>query len=577
MPQRGSAQVDFQSSCRITAMTRSRLPSIALTAIMLLTPAAVAHAQQKRDSVEARRKAVSAQARFEFVRRVNLPLEYSGGTDCDARVGRFCQYNNADDTVEARKPRVISRARATLIASLDQLQKKSPRDGWITGQRVRYLIEAKNDTAALRVARECQAAAWWCNALEGLALHELREIPAADSAFNRALATMPAAEKCRWTDVTPLLDPAFRSRFKKVGCGKNENIAERLWWLADPFWSQPGNDRRTEHYARHTMAKIQEPARNAYNISWANDLREMVVRYGWARYWTRGHASALSRNDAPVSGHEATPNYHFVPVSLTTDTVPKVKFDIDLDESSERYSSVIAKRVFEIQPQVAVFRRGDSAKVVVAYDVALRRELDSIPVWGSLALAPDENSPIVSSLDSADRKGALSVMVTPRSYVVSLEAIDTVAHRGAAWSRSVLQITPLKPGDVAVSDPLLFDPDDSEIGDLEAAMRRALGSNTIKRGKVGLYWEIYGLSQSDSARPISLTLTRINQSALRKLGESIGLASHASPLKIQWNQFASGSIASRSIGLDLSQIPRGRYLLRIEAGTASSTREVTID
>ena len=544
---------------------------------MLLTPAAMAHAQQKRDSVEARRKAVSAQARFEFVRRVNLPIEYSGGGKCDARIGRFCQYNTPDDTIEARKPRVISRARATLISSLDQLQAKSPHDGWITGQRVRYLIEAENDTAALRVARECQAAAWWCNALQGLALHELRNISAADSAFNRALHSMPASEKCRWTDVTPLLDPALRSRFKKVGCGKNEKVAERVWWLADPFWSQPGNDRRTEHYARHTMAKIQEPARNAYNISWANDLREMVVRYGWARYWTRGNASAISPNDAPVSGHEATPNYHFIPVSLTTDTVPKVKFDIDLDESAERYSSVIAKRVFEIQPQVAVFRRGDSVKVVVAYNAGLRRELDSIPVSGALALARDENSPITLSSDTASREGALSAMVAPRPHVISLEVVDTVAHRGAAWSRSVLSITPLEPGEVAVSDPLLFDPDDTEIGDLEAAMHRALGSNTVKRGKVGLYWEIYGLSQSDSARPISLTLTRINQSALRKLGESIGLASHISPLRIQWNQFASGAVASRALALDLTQIPRGRYLLRIDAGTASSSREIVID
>ena len=558
-------------------MRRAEFTSIALIAFALLLPAESPHAQQKRDSVEARRKAVSAQARFEFVRRVNLPLEYSGGGDCDARVGRFCQYNTPDDTVEARKPRVISRARETLIASLDQLQSKSPRDGWITGQRVRYLIEAENDSAALRVARECQAAQWWCSALEGLALHELRDIPAADTAFNRALATMPATEKCRWTDVTPLLDPALRSRFKKVGCGKNEVVAERLWWLADPFWSQPGNDRRTEHYARHTMAKIQEPSRTAYNISWANDLREMVVRYGWARYWTRGHASAISPNDAPVSGHEATPNYHFVPVSLTTDTVPKVTFDLDLDESAERYSSVLAKRVFEIQPQVAVFRRGDSAKVVVAYDVSLRRELDSIPLWGALALALNEHSPIIASTDTAEIQGAMTAMVLPQPYVLSLEVIDTVAHRGAAWSRSVLSIKQFQPGEIAISDALLYDPGDSEIGDLESAMRTALGSNTVKRGKVGLYWEMYGLAQSDSTRPISLTLTRINQGTLRKLSESIGLTSRMSPLKIQWNQFAAGMIASRSIALDLTQIPRGRYLLRIEAGTASSSKEIVID
>ncbi|HEX6576138.1 MAG TPA: hypothetical protein VF042_14315, partial [Gemmatimonadaceae bacterium] len=224
-----------------------------------------------------------------------------------------------------------------------------------------------------------------------------------------------------------------------------------------------------------------------------------------------------------------------------------------------------------------VFRRGDSAKVVVAYDVALRKELDSITVWGALALAPDEHSPVISSTDSAERRGAMSVMVLPQPHVVSLEVIDTVAHRGAAWSRSVVSITPLKPGEIAISDPLLYDPGEEEIGDLESAMRTAVGSNTIKRGKIGLYWEMYGLAQSDSTRPISLTLTRINQGALRKLGESMGLTSRMSPLKIQWNQFATGMIASRSIALDLTQIPRGRYLLRIDAGGAATSKEIVID
>jgi hypothetical protein len=157
--------------------------------------------------------------------------------------------------------------------------------------------------------------------------------------------------------MTPILDYSLRGKYKRVGCGTNEKIAERLWWLADPFWSVPGNDRRTEHFARHTMSKIQEPARNAYNISWSSDLREMVVRYGWARFWTREPGTIYDPQNGPVSGHEATPNYHFVPVSLSTDTTVAVKFDLDLDGSAERYSPVIARRVFEIDPQVAVFRR----------------------------------------------------------------------------------------------------------------------------------------------------------------------------------------------------------------------------
>jgi hypothetical protein len=549
-------------------------------AILLLVPfATVAEAQYaKRDSVEARRKASGAQARFEIVRRANLPRSNAGSNgQCDARIGRFCQWNNDDDTVEAKQPRVIKRAREALVASLDSQAKKSPRDGWITGQRVRYLIEARNDTAALRVARECQAVEWWCAALEGLALHENGDGVGADSAFSRALRTMPAAERCKWTDMTPLLDPALRSRFKKVGCGKNEKVAERLWWLADPFWSLEGNERRNEHYARHTMAKIEEPARNTFNMSWSSDLREMIVRYGWARYWTREPGTYAEPQNGPISGHEATPNYHFVPVSLSADTMAtSFKFDLDLNSSSERYSPVMARRVFEIEPQVALFRRGDSTRVVVAYDVNGRKNLDSMSFAGGLALAPDEKTPPTLSADSAGRKGALSAVVESKPHVMSLEVIDSVHRRGAAWKRLVLNMRPRRPEEIALSDPLLFEPTDSTVGDLETAMKVALGSNVVKRGKVGIYWETYGLSQSDSTQPVSLTLTRIQVGALRRLGEQIGLASRMSPLKIQWNQVNGSTIAYRAVVLDLSLIPAGKYELTIQTTSAVNTRTIEL-
>lgn len=547
----------------------------ALTLFVLL--ASAVQAQPKKDSVEARRKATGAQARFEMVRRSNLPLSYAGsGGQCDAHIGRFCQWNNDEDTVEAKQPRVIKRARAALVASLDSQAKRSPRDGWITGQRVRYLIEARNDSAALRVARECQAQEWWCAALEGLALHENGNGTGADSAFAHALRTMPASERCRWTDMTPLLDPALRSRFKKVGCGKNEKVAERLWWLADPFWSLDGNERRNEHYARHTMAKIEEPARNTFNLSWSNDLREMIVRYGWSRYWTRGPGTYAEPQKGAISGHEATPNYHFVPVSLSSDTMASVKFDLDLNSSAERYSPVMARRVFEIEPQVALFRRGDSTRVVVAYDVSVRKELDSMNVNGALALARDEITPPVLSTDTARRKGALSALVESKPHVMSLEVIDSASRRAAAWKRSVVKLRPRRPDEIALSDPLLFEATDSAVGDLESAMKFALGSNTVRRGKVGIYWETYGLAQSDSTQAVSLTLTRVQQSALRRLGESIGLASRMSPLRIQWNQVNGSTIAYRAVVLDLSLVPPGKYELTIQTSSAVNTRTIEI-
>jgi hypothetical protein len=107
-------------------------------------------------------------------------------------------------------------------------------------------------------------------------------------------------------------------------------------------------------------------------------------------------------------------------------------------------------------------------------------------------------------------------------------------------------------------------------------MKFALGSNVVKRGKVGIYWETYGLSQSDSTQPVSLTLSRIQVGALRRLGEQIGLASRMSPLKIQWNQVNGSTIAYRAVVLDLSLIPAGKYELTIQTSSAVNTRTIEV-
>ena len=190
-------------------------------------------AQQPADSIAAHKKAVRAQSDFELYRRRSLPVRAVDAAlhNCDARIGRFCQWNSVDDTVPPGEPRGIGKGRDVLLKSLENLATRAPRDGWITGQRVRYLLESGDDSAAVAVARSCSATEWWCAALLGLALHESRQGLAADSAFGHALATMPADERCRWTDMTPVLNAAQRKRFGPVGCGNNEQLASRLWWL----------------------------------------------------------------------------------------------------------------------------------------------------------------------------------------------------------------------------------------------------------------------------------------------------------------------------------------------------------
>ncbi len=564
----------------MTSFSLVHFQSVAAAALFFISPAP--SLQQNADVVAAHRKAVRAQSDFELYRRQSLPVREIDARqhECDARIGRFCQWNAVDDTIPPAEPRGIRKARAALLKTLDGLAVRAPNDGWIAGQRVRYLLESNNDSAAIAVARSCTAHEWWCAALLGLSLHEGRQGLAADSAFAHALATMPADERCKWTDMSLVLNAAQRKRLGNVGCGQNEDLAARLWWLSDPFLAIPGNERQAEHYSRHTMVLILQPTKIVYNLRWADDLREMVVRYGWARYWTRGPGSVLDAFGGAVSGHEATPNYHFVPASWRVDSLPSIAFDLGQQRSAERYAPEIAERLKELDPQIAAFRRGDSVEVVAAFDVTHDSDLDSAGVSSSLVLAADEKTP-AAVVSMAGPKGALSLRADARPQMLSLEIVRPDVRR-AGWKRAGIWLAPKPEGALALSDVLMFEPGTAEVRELSQALPTALGSNIAPRAKLGIYWEVYGLAKADSALPMSLTLTRIDQGPLERLGQAIGVSPRVNPLSISWRENPSlGSITTRSVILDLSLIPRGKYSLRVEAtpssqAPASTTRIIEI-
>ena len=547
----------------------------AVLALCLASPAALAQAPTlstsltgqtpSRDSAEARRRALRAQTRFEQVRRYNLPQRYTEASQvCDARIGRFCQWNEEDPN-PPKEPNPIREAREVLIKTLDAESARSPGDDWIAGQRIRYLLEAGHDSAAIRAADECGGTPWWCDALRGLALHEAGANAASDSAFGKALAEMPERERCRWTDISVLLDDRQRKRYGKVGCGRREALAARLWWLADPFLAVPGNDRQSEHYARHAMSRILDGTRAGYDTKWGDDLRELVVRYGWSRYWTVSPGSSLDTRQGTISGHEASPNYHFFPASLKIDSAVSIgdsTWSLRDRYSPERYAPGMARLVSELEPQIALFRRGDSVQVVAAYDVSRDTAFAGATVQSALVLARDErDQPLVSELKLS--RGSHSVIVDAAPRVLSVETWSPDKKRGARLRRG-LWLPRRAPNTIAVSDILLFEAS-PDVSDLASILPHALGTPTVAGDrKLGIYWEAYGLARPDSALPVSLTLTRM-EGGLRRLAEAIGLGKRSSPLSIAWRETPSmGGIATRSVVLDLSLIPRGRYKLKLE-------------
>ena len=166
----------------------------------------------REDSIRAHRAARTRQAAFERTRRHNLPWAWGGGSgECDERIGRFCLTYSDDDAEEWEPPdeaEVIVRSRERLLGELASAAAEIPGDRWVTGQRVRYLVEAQRYEEARAAAEACAAEAWWCDALRGYAAHYAGDAGAADSAFSSMLGAMPEETRAEWTDLSVILDIA---------------------------------------------------------------------------------------------------------------------------------------------------------------------------------------------------------------------------------------------------------------------------------------------------------------------------------------------------------------------------------
>jgi len=550
-----------------------------------------APAAQLPDSQHILRSARAAQAAFESIRRHNLPQEPGhGGSDCDERIGRFCYwYDDDDETVQPPPPEsgTITRARDRLLAALDTAAAAVPGDEWIAGQRVRYLLQSGRPAEALGAARTCGAAPWWCEALAGLALHVAGEYGPADSAYRAALDAMPADERCRWSDVSSLLDGALARRYRRLPCDERGAFERRLWWLAQPLYSLPGNDRRTEHLARVTMARIEVDARSTYGVFWGDDLRELTLRYGWPTYWTRSEPATLSGlADPPISGHEPQPAFHFLPDGAAFDdpgsATPQV-WDVRAPRARERYAPRYATAFAPLEQKVSLFPRRDSCLVVAAYDVGADTLFSHDSLQAALVLARDERTvPVIERRPDAR---ASDVIVAKADCAPQLVSVELVAPARRHVARARYGVRP--PGDPAaglsLSDILLFDPPDSLPTQLAAALPYVRGSTVVdSRSRLGLFWEIAGLDSGEVVTT-EVTVQPVRTGWLRKAAESLRLAGRRASVRLEWREVPErhGSMAGRALALDLSGLSPGPYRIELvvrgpRGQRASVARDITV-
>lgn len=567
-----------------------------------------------RDSLRILDQARNAQFRFETFRRMNLPLHSPPADhECEVVVGRMCYWNDDErhgdgeaDTIIVEPSRIFE-ARRKLVDRLDRLSAQSRADPWISGQRVRYMIEGGEDSAAVVAARECWSDKWWCNALLGFALHNAGSYAESEAAYDSALAQMPRDIRCRWTDISLLLEDDARESYQRLPCEQRAETERHFWMLARPSYVVGGNDRRTEHFSRVLLAELSSNATNPYGMRWGDDMRELLIRYG-APLW---YVSVMGRTfyeKSSTTGHERQPAYHFA-ANFDGDSA---NWNLRAPRARERYAPRYMDRVTDLDAQFVMLKRGDSAIVIAIY-------ADSVPTAETTLGVLGDSGAIVVRTDTSGIR-VRSARTAWKGVMAAIEQYDPTTHRDA---RARTWIAPPQRADGApeLSTLLLFAGDSTAASTLGEVLPRALTANELRDSrKLGIYWEMYGGAEAalptagDSAVPrgstvrrdsvapvdtaaahlapttaahaasattndagpdVTITVTRTDGGALRWLSQALRITRRDSPISVQWHDTPlRNGVSARSVVLDLAQLPAGRYLVTLAAGNDSVQRTV---
>ncbi len=547
----------------------SAVPAASAQSRAAAAPLSADALRQQRDSLRVLREARAAQAEFERARFRHMPwtFEHGVGGSCDERIGRFC-FTNDDSDVNWKPPPEkpeVKAARERLLDALDDAAAAHPGDGWVAGQRVRYRVEAGRAEAALASARECRAEGWWCRALEGMALHASGDAAGAEAAFAAALGAMPERERRRWGDLSPFFVGDDLRAWRRARGAARDSLARRIWWLADPLWMDAGNDRRSEHHYRLVMDRVQERAESAETLSWGDDLREILLRYGWPVGWERLRQRVGQVGRPSVLSHYAPRSWDFLPPLRVLSRPSALKEgDWRLGEKTARtlHAPPYATAFRPLEHQVAAFRRGASSVVVAAW------EMDSVPrvepVEAGLVLMRHEASPASVARGSfVGPRGVLRVETAPGPAVLSLEARAPGIRRVA---RARYGVPLAATAGVSVSDVLLLEDGGSLPETLDDAVSRARASDRVRPGeRLGLFWEVYGLPARPDTVAVSVSVVpRRVGGAARRAAERVGLVSPGVPVRMGWREETEGGgVLARSIGVALPRLAPGEYLLEV--------------
>ena len=524
---------------------------------------------------------------------------------------RMDETSRPDAMLEAKWYQQTVNARQALLAQLDSAAAQYPNDGWITGQRVRLRMDGGQTEDALRAASTCRADVAFCTALQGYVEYGLGHVQVADALFLRAAAAMSDSARCEWTSIQLLLSRDARAQYEKLTCVQRDSVNRAAWWLGDPMYTEPGNERRAEHFARVVRTQLNFVLNR--NERWdlrdargGDAIRVVYLRYGWPSATIYGGPSVDASHDGWLAAY-ATPPYSAPEYSTdrvsTLPTLEAMQSPLTVQDSdfvlttprgsplslwwpSEHFRRPLGVIVTFEQGQTALFRRDDAvlfavAARVTAPELSVR---DGQRVITSLVVSPQPDSvQVVNTQVTALGRGVLL-----RGFIPSGAAIAGVEMQADRTSRMAARsrfgivapqtLLAMRPGETAVSEPVLFD-----AAGLDATAQSEMtnpfdymydGVQLTKPNRIGVFWESYGFRPGDTVS-VSLRLERVTPTGkLRRIGVAIGVSSDPNgAVTASWTEPQPGRAAtlirgvlpilSRHIALDVHTLQPGTWRLRV--------------
>lgn len=513
----------------------------------------------------------------------------------------------------------VREQRRHLRLFLDTAATLLPGDDAIAAQRVRLAIDDDDQAGAIKAAAACARREGYCGMLRGLVLFRAARIAQADSAFLDAIALMPEMERCAWNDVSVLMELEQRRRYASTPCVERAELDARFWWLADPLWIEPGNERRAEQYARKTLVTMLAPLGEDERQHWrpakgGEAVAETLLRYGWPTqmWWNgyrtdEGHDSWLLR----IAGADTAQPYvvreysrdrlHTVPTAAALEAPLQAKAtDWTLnglrgDDTwwpREHYGRDLGAIVQLPLGQSGMLRRWTSTRFVWAADLdsaALKRRAgQSVRATLFASRSASDLRTVGEFSTRIGRPLVVDAAVGQGSVLLGIELPGDLEHAAARTRFSADIAAPLSAlaGAKAVSQPLLIEPPAEAMGTLtaEAAVGRMYGSTTFARvRRLGIYWEAYGFAATDTVE-FALALSREDKPGIfERVSGGFGLwGEEGGRADIRWTEVPGGgrtvvrregnvSVQMRSVALDLRRQRAGRYKLEVSMKTPSGT------